>query len=323
MIPVLKNKQCMKYSIALLSLAVILVSSSCNSYTQLHSSQQSDTLRIEHHLTQITKTPKSRNYLNISTLNSVADYIYNELEKVCDSVYFQNFMVNENIYKNVIASIGPKDAERIIIGAHYDVAGNQEGADDNASGIVGMFELARMLSEDTLKYRIDFVAYTLEEPPFFRTKQMGSYIHAKYIHDNNIPLKGMVCLEMIGYFNDTPGSQSFPLKALKVVYGNTGNFITVVQKYGNGAFGREFNALMKNQKLLPTKSFKGPQKLPGIDFSDHQNYWKFQYSAVMITNTAFYRNHNYHQTGDKLETLNLTKMSAVINEVYHSILQLK
>jgi hypothetical protein len=276
----------------------------------------SDVKRIENDLITITKTDKSRNYLNIATLNFVAQYIFDEFSKNCDTVYYQPYIVNGRVYKNVIGSIGLDKKEKIVVGAHYDVAGNQEGADDNASGIVGLIELSRLIAKDSLNYRIDFVAYTLEEPPFFRTEQMGSYIHAKSLYDSGEKIKGMICLEMIGYFNEAKDSQDYPIGFLKLFFGNKGDYITIVQKYGNGKFGRQINRLMKNQGSIRTKSFKSPESLPGIDFSDHLNYWKFDYSAVMITNTAFYRNKNYHEPTDKIETLDLNKMGLVIDEVY-------
>lgn len=286
-------------------------------------STKADTTRIKQDLKTITKTSKSRSYINLDILNQVADYIFKELSKTCDTVYYQTYLVNGNEYKNVIGSIGTKNKERIVVGAHYDVAGDQEGADDNASGIVGVLELSRMLSKQNLNYRIDFVAFTLEEPPFFRSKNMGSYVHAKSLFDNGIELKGMICLEMIGYFNDNPRSQNFPLGLFKLFYGNKGDFITVVQKPDNGKFGKQVKKLMKKEGIIKTKSFTSPAFLPGVDFSDHRNYWKFGYSAVMITNTAFFRNQNYHQTSDKLETLDIRRMALVIDEVCETIKKIK
>jgi hypothetical protein len=295
--------------------------SSCRADRQ--SFRYSDTLRIEQDLRIITKTQKSRNYQNIETLNFVAQYIFKELEKTCDTVYYQSYKVNGIEYKNVIGVIGLKKQERIVVGAHYDVAGDQEGADDNASGIVGLLELARLISKDTLRNRVDFVAYSLEEPPFFRTEQMGSFIHAKSLYDNKERIRGMICLEMIGYFNENKESQDYPIGFLKLFYGSKGNYITVVQKFGNGRFGRQIKRKMKSQGLIRTKSFKSLKSLPGVDFSDHLNYWKYDFKAVMITNTAFYRNKNYHQVSDKMETLDLNKMSQVIDEVYLTLKQLK
>lgn len=309
-----------KTKIHITILVVLLTAIHC--YASNNIPNLSDTIRIKNDLAIITKTQESRNHKNISTLNFVAKYIYDELFVICDTVYYQTFIVDGKEYKNVIGSIGIDKEERLVIGAHYDVANNQEGADDNASGIVGVLELARLLFTEDLNCRIDFVAYTLEEPPYFGTENMGSYIHAKSLYDNNIKLKGMICLEMIGYFSDEKKSQSYPLGLLRLFYGNRGDFITVVQKFGNGKFARQFNRLMTEQDLIKTKSFKSFEKLPGVDFSDHRNYWKFGYSAVMVTNTAFYRNKNYHKKGDTMETLDLHRMSLVIEEIYYSILNL-
>ncbi|MFI0429476.1 M28 family peptidase [Mariniflexile sp. HMF6888] len=279
--------------------------------------------RIKEDLVKITQTQESRNYQNIKTLNAVADYIKSELTKACDSVTFQPYLVNGKTYKNVIGSIGVEHKERIIIGAHYDVCGNQQGADDNASGIVGLLELARLLSKEKLNYRIDFVAYTLEEPPFFRTKQMGSYVHASYLHKNNISVRGMICLEMIGFYSNQKDSQRYPLPEMHLKYGDIADFITVVQSEKSGEFGKQIELLMKKQNTIKTISFEGSSLVTGVDFSDHLNYWFFNYPAVMITNTAFYRNKNYHTKNDTIETLNINKMSAVIEQLYLTIKQLK
>ncbi|WGH74818.1 M28 family peptidase [Tenacibaculum tangerinum] len=279
--------------------------------------------RIKNDLEIITKTPKPRNYQNIETLNYVANYIKDSFKKVCDTVYYQPYSINNNEYKNVIGSVGIKNKERIIIGAHYDVFGDSNGADDNASGIVALLELVRMLSKENLHYRIDFVAYTLEEPPFFRTKQMGSYIHAKNMYDNKTSIKGMICLETIGYYNEQTNSQEYPIKGMSLLYGNKGDFITVVQNSSAGNFSNQVKNLMEEQKFIKTKSYKGSSKVEGVDFSDHLNYWKFNYDAVMITNTAFYRNKNYHTNKDTIETLDLEKISLVIQQLYQTILQIK
>ena len=144
--------------------------------------------------------------------------------------------------------------ERIVVGAHYDVCGNQEGADDNASGVVGVLELARMLHQEKTNYQIEFVAYTLEEPPYFRSEQMGSYIHAKSLVNESVKLKGMICLEMIGYFSDEDHSQDYPLPHKKMIYGSTGNYILLVQNFAKPDFGNTIKKLMKSADLIDTKS---------------------------------------------------------------------
>jgi hypothetical protein len=282
----------------------------------------SDYKVIESHLKAITKTDGYRNYQNTDVLNKVADYIHGVYADFCDTAYFQEYYVGETQYKNVIGVINPEIEERLIIGAHYDVAGDQEGADDNASGVVGLLELARLLQNSDLKYRIELVAYTLEEPPFFRTKQMGSYIHAKSLYDTHAKVKGMICLEMIGYFADGPNTQEYPLPHKKIVYGDEGNYILIVQNFEGGGFSKSIKSSMKKADLIETKSIKLPGSVTGVDFSDHLNYWDFGYKAVMITNTAFYRNKNYHEETDKMETLDIKRMSSVIDEVYYAVIHL-
>jgi len=283
----------------------------------------SDTSHLRRSLELIINTTGPRTYNNVDVLDTVAERIRNEFQKNTDRVSFQNYAVEEKQYKNVIASFGPEEGERIIVGAHYDVCGNQDGADDNASGVAGILELAKLLKDKTSKYRIDLVAYTLEEPPYFNSKQMGSYIHAKSLHDAHVSIKGMISLEMIGYYSENENSQDYPIGFMKWIYGNKGNYITIVQKSFCGAFAKQFKELSFENNSIPTKAFRAPSFIGGISLSDHKNYWKFGYSAVMVTNTAFYRNHNYHEETDKLATLDISKMGQTIDGVYRSLIALE
>jgi hypothetical protein len=275
---------------------------------------------IKSHLQAITQTEGFRNHANLEALNSVAEYIKSTFLLYADSVWFQEYDVNGVQYKNVICSFGMKHDERIIVGAHYDVCGNQEGADDNASGVVGLLELSRMLKGKAVSKRIDLVAYTLEEPPYFRTEYMGSYIHAKSLADQKATVAGMISLEMISFFKDETKSQQYPVGILSLFYGNKGNYITLVKKFGAGKFVRQFSRRFKGTKFIRTKKFTGPPSLPGIDFSDHLNYWHFGFGALMITDTSFYRNKNYHQSTDTVETLDTVRMGKVIDAVFNTLL---
>ncbi|MBM3452541.1 MAG: M28 family peptidase [Bacteroidetes bacterium] len=278
--------------------------------------EKCDTILLRQHLTTITKREKARHFANPEVLDSVAAYIHREFEKSADTVYYQTYRANGTTYRNVIAVFGRKNQKRIIVGAHYDVCGNQEGADDNGSGTVALLELSRMLKGKELKNRIDLVAYTLEEPPFFRTDYMGSAIHAKSIEPIKDQVLGMISIEMIGYFSDKKNSQEYPLGILKWFYGGKGNYITLVRKSSAGKFVKRFIQNYKKTKLIRTKKFAAPRSLPGIDFSDHLNYWNIGIDALMITDTSFYRNKNYHKETDTIETLNIAEMAEVINATY-------
>lgn len=281
-----------------------------------------DTIAIKKHLKNITKTASYRNPENLDQLNAIAHYIKNDFLKYSGKVSFQEYKVEGKTYKNVICSFGTENQQRIIVGAHYDVCGNQEGADDNASGVVGLLELARLLKGQKLNKRIDLVAFTLEEPPYFRTEHMGSYVHAKSLKDNKVDVLGMISMEMIGYFSDKENSQNYPVAAMSKMYGNKGDYITLVSTGEKEGFVEDFSQHFKQAKAVKTEEFNAPRSLPGIDFSDHLNYWDFGYSAMMITDTSFYRNKNYHKKTDTMETLDIRRMAKVIDGIYIALLKL-
>ena len=280
-----------------------------------------DTSQLRRHLVALVSTPEPRNYQHLVSLNQAARYIEQQLQAAGAQPVRQPYEVQGATYHNVIGSFGPATGPRLIIGAHYDVCGEQPGADDNGTGVAALLELARLLGQQpTLPYRIDLVAYTLEEPPFFRTSQMGSYVHAKALHDAGVAVRGMVALEMLGYYDDRKGSQNYPFGPLRWVYGSRGNYVTVAQKFGNGRFGRQFARRYKGAATLPVRRFKAPAWLPGIDFSDHLNYWQFNYSAVLLTDTAFYRNKHYHQPTDTLARLDMRRLGLAVDALLAVVL---
>ncbi|MBK7129180.1 MAG: M28 family peptidase [Crocinitomicaceae bacterium] len=285
-------------------------------FAQISISQNADSTRILRHLENIIDTENYRNYQQVEVLNQVAAYIYTEFNEYADTTCYQAYLVNGAEYKNVIARFGPQEKPKLIVGAHYDVCGDQDGADDNASAVAAMLELARLLHEIKPQYCIELVAFTLEEPPFFATDKMGSYVHAKSLHDSETEVLGMICMDMIGYYNDEKKSQKYPIPFLKLFYGSKGDYITVVQKFHPGKFSRQAKRAFKKSKDLKVKSIKAPEKMRGIDFSDHLNYWNFGYSAIFITNTGFYRNTQYHREGDTLETLDISRITLVCDQLY-------
>jgi Zn-dependent M28 family amino/carboxypeptidase len=285
-----------------------------------------DAGHLKAHVLAITSGPGFRHIDDTAALNKACNYIRSELGKFNPVVETQDYLVNNKEYRNIIASFGPENAPRIIVGAHYDVCEEQQGADDNASGVAGILELARLLSQtDTKnwKHRVDIVAYTLEEPPSFRQKEMGSAVHAKDLYEKGVEVKGMISVEMIGYYDERKNSQHYPIGFLKLFYGSKGNFITVVGKMNGGKFARQFTrSFKKHPANITAKVFKGPKWVPGLDFSDHLNYWMYGWSALMITDTSFYRNDNYHKNTDTPATLNYKKMSAVVDKLYEAVVRM-
>jgi Zn-dependent M28 family amino/carboxypeptidase len=132
----------------------------------------------------------------------------------------------------------------------------------------------------------------------------------------------MLSLEMIGYFSDTPDSQSYPVSLLRAFYPSQGNFIAVVGSLSQGGLVRRVKRAMIGSSSLPVYSINAPRLVPGVDFSDHLSYWKEGYEAVMITDTAFYRNHNYHTANDTSEKLDYRRMALVLAGVYGAVIDL-
>lgn len=275
---------------------------------------------LQEHVLALSGTTQYRNYLNLAALNESIDYIDNHLTAWGYEAQLQSYLVQGETYSNVVCSYGDYGDPVLIIGAHYDVCEDQPGADDNASGVAGLLEIARLLraEQPELDYRIEMVFYTLEEPPFFRTEQMGSAVHAKSLHESGQEVLGMICLEMIGYFNEEKKTQEYPIGLLKLFYPSTADYIAVVGKMGQGGTVRTVKRAMKKTCDVTVKSINAPSWVTGIDFSDHLNYWKYGYKAVMVTNTAFYRNDQYHLPGDTPDRLNYEMMAEVVEGVYNA-----
>ncbi len=279
-----------------------------------------DPTRLETHVRALSETFVPRDESHPENLDRCAAYIRREFESAHARVSEQPFSVDGKTYRNVIAHFGPETKEVVVVGAHYDAAGPLPGADDNASGVAGLLELARLLGNAQLSIRVELVAYTLEEPPFFRLEQMGSAVHAKALKRDGAVVRVMFSLEMIGYFSDAPGSQRFPSSVLSLFYPTEGNFISVIGKMGAGMLVRKIKKAMAEATSLPVYSINAPRLIPGVDFSDHLSYWREGYPAVMITDTAFYRNANYHTMWDTADRLDYQRMSQAVEAVYAAVI---
>lgn len=281
-----------------------------------------DPVRLQAHVRKLSAELGPRDESHVDNLDRVAAYIKDEFSQTSALVSEQAYDVRGRSYRNVIAQYGPDSEERIVVGAHYDTAGPLPGADDNASGVAGLLELAHLLARQQPPLRVELVAFTLEEPPYFRTTKMGSSIHARSLRVQNKRVRAMLCLEMIGYFSDAPNSQHFPGVALSAFYPATGNFVGVVGRLGDWPLVRKTKAAMRNAAPLPVYSINAPSFVTGVDFSDHASYWSAGYSAVMITDTAFYRNRYYHTAQDTEEKLDYKRMAMVVEGVYAAVIEL-
>ena len=280
-----------------------------------------DQTALRTHTVMLSERMSPRSFRNPDNLNAIADYIAQSLRSSGARVSEQVFEVYGIKYKNILAEYGPEGREIIVVGAHYDAEGEKPGADDNASGIAGLLEIGRLLGKVRLETKVVLVAFVLEEPPFFRTDTMGSAVYAKSLAESGVAVKLMIALEMIGYFSGEPGSQGYPMPLLGLYYPSVGNFITIVDQMLS-VQAQRMKKSMAQAIELPVCSINAPTFIPGIDFSDHINFWRNGYPAVMVTDTAFYRNHAYHTADDRAERLNYEKMAQVAYGVFDYVIKL-
>ncbi len=271
-------------------------------------------VNLYRHVEFLTSIYPYRNFQNIESLKKAADFIEEEFKKFGLPTNRQQWMVQGNVYENIIASHQPEKTKRFIIGAHYDVFKDSPGADDNASSVAGLLEIARMLSENRieLNYGIDFVSFCLEEPPFFKKKEMGSYIHAKSIRDNDLEYIGMISLEMLGYYGkgnvDTENNSS--KKNLLIVSG--------IKKFDD--FNKKISQLLKAHGEIDSRRLSYADDYRNNGPSDHRNYWPFDIPAVMVIGTGGYGNPNYHTINDTIVTLDFKTMTSAVNSIAYALL---
>jgi len=276
---------------------------------------------LSKHVHTLAETYYPRSVDNFAQLEAAGDYVLGELRATGAATAIQIVDVDGRQYRNFIASFGPADGPLLVIGAHYDACGDTPGADDNASGVAALLELARLLAAEPPPKPVQLVAYTLEEPPYFRTESMGSFRHAQELDRQGREVRLMLSLEMIGYFRDTPKSQNYPSSALHLLYPDQGNFIAVVGGMRDYGEMRRIKALFAGASGLPVETINAPASVPGVDFSDHASYWKFGMPAFMVTDTAFLRNPNYHEAGDLPATLDYPRMAQVVRAVHAVAMQ--
>jgi Peptidase family M28 len=275
--------------------------------------------RLRRQVEFLTAEASPRDSDHPENLEKAASYIKEQLLLTGNRVRDQEFRVRSRLYRNVIASFGPEEGPFLVVGAHYDSFGDfgpNPGADDNASGTAGLLELARLFGRRPPAGRVELVAYANEEPPWFGSPWMGSAVHARSLKGQEV--RGMICLEMIGYFTET---QPAPSWLFRLLYPRRGDFIVVAGRWTDRMLTRQVKRAIRGSGF-PVYSFTAPRDA-GIDASDQRSYWDLGIPAVMVTDTSFVRNPHYHTSGDTAATLDYRRMAQVVeglaNAVYSSM----
>jgi Zn-dependent M28 family amino/carboxypeptidase len=280
--------------------------------------------RLQDHLHALTVNIGERSVRVPENLEKTAAYITSFYQDIGVAVERQAYSYAELPLDNIVAEIAfradPK--HRFLIGAHYDSVSGTVGADDNASAVAVQLEVARHLAEqkgtNTLDLAVKFVSFALEEPPVYGTRHMGSRVYAKMARTQKEKIDGMICLEMVGYTCKESGCQHYPFPLMFMDYPKQGNFIGIVNNFKSRGFARGLvEQLQKNQRLPVVKltvPFNG-WIMPAVRLSDHASFWDQGFKAVMLTDSAFFRNPYYHTAADTMDKLDFEFMAEVVESL--------
>ena len=221
---------------------------------------------------------------------------------------------------NIIAEIkGTEHPEKIIlVGAHYDTIEDTPGADDNASGIAALLEVFRLLAGLQFKKTLRCVAFTLEEPPFFTTELMGSMVNARNCKKKREKIECMITFEMVGY-GHRRCRQDYPINHNHRDFPPCGDYISVISLPSYSEYVYLLKKIYNGRAKNKIYEYIGPASVPGMDLSDHGSFIKSGFPAVMISDTGFYRNKNYHTPGDTFDTINFKFLTETIYDSSRTI----
>ena len=267
----------------------------------------------------------SRSGLNPRALQGAAEFVEQEFRALGVSVHAHPYQARGGEVRNIVAERTGTGASLpcIVIGAHYDTVVGTPGADDNASGVAGLLELTRLLLSYRNRRTIRYVAFPHEEPPYFYTSQMGSRVYAQHLKRTNVPVQAMFALEMIGYGGpELRQTYPFPLLQRLGRYPRNGNFIALVGNMRTRRVVGTVKPAMRGACTIGVESLIAPGFLPPLFLSDHSSFWKYGFPAVMVTDTAFQRNPNYHRAGDVADSLNYGFLAQVVLGMRAAVLAL-
>jgi Zn-dependent M28 family amino/carboxypeptidase len=278
--------------------------------------QQDDTLvaNLSRHVDRLAGVIGPRHVSQPARFAAAAAYVERELTDAGYAVVRETYTASGQEVANLIAELpgGAKKDEVVIVGAHYDTIPSTPGADDNASAVAMLIEVARLMRRLQPARTVRFIGFACEEPPSFHTGEMGSQMHARNCKARGERVCGMLCLEMVGYYATGPGSQQVPPAIPRLFHGalpKDGDFLAAVGNLRSWRLLRQFRRGFKRAVRFPLFSIALPEAITEIRFSDNSSFWDQGYQALMITDTSFYRNPHYHMTSDTPDTLDYERMA--------------
>ena len=267
---------------------------------------------LENHVSTLAGDIGERNIWHARELDAAARYIERSLSEMGYKVLRQEFDVRGVTVANVEAELtGSANPDKIIVvGGHYDSVQGCPGANDNATGVASLLEIARLLVNTDPSHTIRFVAFVNEEPPFFQTRDMGSQRYAARSRERSEKITAMFSLETMGYYSDEPGSQQYPFP-LNFFHPNTANFVGFVGNVSSRRLVSRAVKAFRKHSDFPAESTAAPGWISGIGWSDHRAFWEEGYPAIMVTDTALFRYAHYHTLSDTPDKIDYDSLARV------------
>ena len=266
---------------------------------------------------------REHNVFHFAELEAAAQYIELTLSRFGYRADTQRFKVSVGEVRNIEVEVkgAARASEIIIVGAHYDSVFGAPGGNDNGSGVAAVIELARLFRHHRLGRTLRFVLFVDEEPPFFKSEEMGSRHYARRAKERGENIVAMLSLETIGYYSDQPGSQRYPFP-LSFFYPGTGNFIAFVSNLRSRPLLHEVLASFRRHAEFPSEGVAAPASLTGVDWSDHWSFWGEGYPALMVTDTALFRYPHYHTAQDTPDKVDYERLARVVTGLYGMLREL-
>jgi hypothetical protein len=267
----------------------------------------------QRHVRALSDSIGSRGAQRIESARAAALYVRTVLEGYGYEVEEQSYTVGGREHRNLQASVrGVSFPEEIVVvGAHYDTHDRTPGADDNASGVSAVLELARLMVSSRPARTVRFVLFGTEEPPYFNTEDMGSRVYARRAAETRARIVAMYSLEMLGFYSDEEGSQRHP-PPLQLFFPHRGDFVAFVGNPASGSLLRTSLRRFRETTAFPSEGIVSSSMIPGVELSDHASFWRNGFPAVMVSDTGPFRNTNYHLPSDTAGTLDFGRMARVI-----------
>jgi Zn-dependent M28 family amino/carboxypeptidase len=268
--------------------------------------------RLRGHVEEFAGRIGERSLRRPRALEAAARYVEEALSAAGLEPRPEPFTVNGEAVRNVVAETrGGADAEIVLLGAHYDTVAGCPGADDNATGVAALIEIARACAGRPLPRAVRFVGFVNEEPPFFQTAAMGSLRHARAARERRERIVAMLSLETIGYYADIAGSQEYPFP-LGTFYPDRGDFLAFVGNLRSARLVRRAVASFRRHAAFPSEGLAAPEFLPGVGWSDQWAFWQAGYPAAMVTDTAPFRYPHYHLASDTADRIDGERLARVV-----------